>query len=311
MRAFAVAELPGTPAVSELNKPEPEPGELLVRVTASSVNGFDLWVLAGRLQGMMEHRYPLVLGRDFAGTVEAVGAGVADFAVGDSVFGVVNKAYLGTGSLAQYVSVPVATGVARLPEGVSVRDAGALGLTGAAAFDAFAALGPVGGKTVLVSGATGGVGALAVQLAAGRGANVIATAKPGPEADFLAGLTSEKIAFVDYTGDVTAQVRALAPDGVDAVLHLAGDLDELTALVRDGGTVASLLAPPQAPEGRKLRTAMVMADPTGATLSAVAAQVASGALVVPVTSVYPLEQGADAFAAFTAGALGKIAVSVG
>jgi NADPH:quinone reductase-like Zn-dependent oxidoreductase len=311
MRAFAVAELPGTPAVSELNKPEPEPGELLVRVTASSVNGFDLWVLAGRLQGMMEHRYPLVLGRDFAGTVEAVGAGVADFAVGDSVFGVVNKAYLGTGSLAQYVSVPVATGVARLPEGVSVRDAGALGLTGAAAFDAFAALGPVGGKTVLVSGATGGVGALAVQLAAGRGANVIATAKPGPEADFLAGLTSEKIAFVDYTGDVTAQVRALAPDGVDAVLHLAGDLDELTALVRDGGTVASLLAPPQVPEGRKLRTAMVMADPTGATLSAVAAQVASGALVVPVTSVYPLEQGADAFAAFTAGALGKIAVSVG
>jgi len=311
MRAFVVAELPGTPAVSELNEPKPEPGELLVRVAASSVNGFDLGTVAGHLQAMMEHRFPLVPGKDFAGTVEAIGEGVEDFSVGDSVFGVVTKAHLGTGSMAEYVTVPVAIGVARLPEGVSARDAGALGLAGTAAFDALAALGPVGGKTVLVSGATGGVGSLAVQLAAARGARVIATATPGREADFVSGLTKEEVALVDYTGDVTEQVRAHAPNGVDAVLHLAGDLGELTALARDGGAVTSVLGAPEAPEGRELRTAMIMANPTGETLSALVAQVASGTLAVPVTSVYSLEQAADAYAAFAVGTLGKIAISVG
>lgn len=310
MRAFAVAELPGTPAVSELNKPAPEPGELLVRVVASSVNGFDLGTVTGRLQPMMEHRFPLVPGKDFAGTVEAAGEGVKGFAPGDSVFGVVTKAHLGTGSMAEYVTVPAGIGVARLPAGVSAGDAGALGLAGTAASDALAALGPLGGKTVLISGATGGVGALAVQLAAARGARVIATARPGRETDFVRALVGE-VTVVDYGGDVTEQVRAHAPEGLDAVLHLAGDLGELTALARDGGAVASLLGVPEAPEERALRTSMIMANPTGETLAALAAQVASGTLTVPVTSVYRLDQSADAYAAFAAGTIGKIAISMG
>jgi NADPH:quinone reductase-like Zn-dependent oxidoreductase len=311
MRAFAVAELPGAPVVSELDEPKPGPGELLVRVAASSVNGVDLATVAGRLLGMMEHRFPLIPGKDFAGTVEAAGEGAEGFSAGDAVFGVVTKAYLGTGSMAQYVTVPAGIGVARLPEGVSARDAGALGLAGTAAFDALAALGPLGGKTVLVSGATGGVGSLAVQLAAAAGARVIATARPGREAGFVSALTQAEVTVIDYAGDVTGQVRAHAPDGVDAVLHLAGDLAQLTALARDGGAVASLLGVPEAPEGRVLRTAMIMANPARETLSALAAQVASGALTVPVTADYTLEQAADAYAAFAAGTLGKIAISVG
>lgn len=258
----------------------------------------------------MEHRFPLIPGKDFAGTVEALGEGVEGFAVGDAVFGVVTKAYLGTGSMAQYVTVPAAVGVARLPDGVSVRDAGAVGLAGTAAVDGLAALGPIEGSTVLISGATGGVGALAVQLAAGRGARVIATAKPGPEAEFVSGLTDAKVQLVDYTQDVTAQVRELAPDGVDAVLHLAGDLAELTALARDGGAVASALAVPEAPEDRKLQTSMISSNPTVDTLSMLAGQVAAGALSVPVSSVFDLEQAAEAFAAFGAGTVGKIALKV-
>jgi NADPH:quinone reductase-like Zn-dependent oxidoreductase len=182
VRAVALARVPGTPEVTEADTPRPEPGELLVRVAATSVNGFDLGTVAGYLQGMMEHRFPLIPGKDFAGTVEAVGAGVEGFAAGEAVFGVVSKPHLGTGSMAQYVTVPVGIGVAHLPEGVPVRTAGALGLAGTAAFDGLAALGPVEGRTVLISGATGGVGALAVQLAAARGAEVIATAKPGAKA---------------------------------------------------------------------------------------------------------------------------------
>jgi NADPH:quinone reductase-like Zn-dependent oxidoreductase len=310
MRAVTLAQVPGTVEVTEVDKPRPEGGELLVKVAASSVNGFDLGTAAGYMQGMMEHRFPLIPGKDFAGTVEALGEGVEGFTVGDAVFGVVTKAYLGTGSMAQYVTVPAAVGVARLPDGVSVRDAGALGLAGTAAVDGLAALGPIEGSTVLISGATGGVGALAVQLAAGRGARVIATAKPGPEAEFVSGLTDAKVQLVDYTQDVTAQVRELAPDGVDAVLHLAGDLAELTALARDGGAVASALAVPEAPEDRKLQTSMIWSNPTVDTLSMLAGQVAAGALSVPVSSVFDLEQAAEAFAAFGAGTVGKIALTV-
>jgi NADPH:quinone reductase-like Zn-dependent oxidoreductase len=89
---------------------------------------------------MMEHRFPLVIGKDYAGIVEPVGEGVDTFAVGDTVFGVVMKPFLGTGSLAQYVAVPAADGVARVPEGLSVRDAGVLGLAGVAALDSMKVL---------------------------------------------------------------------------------------------------------------------------------------------------------------------------
>ncbi|MFI6743258.1 NADP-dependent oxidoreductase [Nonomuraea sp. NPDC050451] len=310
MRAVTLTQVPGTPEVTEVESPRPEAGELLVRVRASSVNGFDLGTAAGLLREMMEHRFPLIPGKDFAGTVAAIGAGVEGFAVGDAVFGVVTKPHLGTGSMAQYVTVPAAIGVASLPEGVTVRDAGALGLAGTAAYDGLASLGPIEGKTVLISGATGGVGTLAVQLATAGGARVIATAKPGPEADFVSALTEAEVHLVDYTQDVTAQVQALAPGGVDAVLHLAGDLAELTALARDGGSVASALGFPEAPEGRTLQTAMVRATPSAETLSALAGQVAAGGLSVPVTSVYDLEQAGEAFTAFGAGTLGKIALTV-
>ncbi|RVX40802.1 NADPH:quinone reductase-like Zn-dependent oxidoreductase [Nonomuraea polychroma] len=310
MRAVTLAQVPGTPEVTEVEAPRPEAGELLVRVQASSVNGFDLGTAAGYLQGMMEHRFPLIPGKDFAGTVEAVGDGVEGFAVGDAVFGVVTKPHLGTGSMAQYVAVPAAIGLARRPEGVSVRDAGALGLAGTAAFDGLALVGPLEGRTVLISGATGGVGAIAVQLAAARRARVIATAKPGPETDLVAALTDAEVTVIDYTQDVSAQVRAAAPDGVDAVLHLAGDVAELTALTRDGGAVASALTVPEASEDRKLQTAMIRSNPTADTLSTLAGQVASGALKVSVNSEFDLERAPEAFAAFGGGTLGKIAITV-
>ena len=98
-------------------KPEPGPGEVLVRVRASSVNGFDVAVAAGRLKGMMEHRFPVVLGKDFAGVVEALGEGATRFAPGDEVFGVVMKPYLGDGGFGEYVVVGEQYGIARVPDG--------------------------------------------------------------------------------------------------------------------------------------------------------------------------------------------------
>ncbi|NUT24926.1 MAG: NADP-dependent oxidoreductase [Streptomyces sp.] len=314
MRAVVLNEVPSAPVVAEVATPRPEAGEVLVKVAASSVNGIDAATAAGFLQGMMEHRFPLVLGKDFAGTVEALGEGAEGYAVGDAVFGVVMKPFLGTGSLAEYVTVPAAYGLARIPQGLSVTDAGALGVAGTTAFDSLAALDVAGGETVLVSGATGGVGALAVQLAVARGARVIATARPGTPADFVTGLADGEVQVVDFTGDLATQVRALAPAGVDAVVHLAGDGAALAGLLRPGGRIASPLGLTEDAvahsEVSDVTVHSIMADPSARTLEALASQVASRALRVPVAAVYPLAQAPEAFAAFGAGKLGKLAVTL-
>jgi NADPH:quinone reductase-like Zn-dependent oxidoreductase len=274
------------------------------------VNGFDTSITAGRLQGMMEHRFPLVVGKDFAGTVAALGEGVTGFAVGDVVFGVEMKPYLGVGALAEYVTVSASYGVAHLPDGLDVQDAGALGLAGTAALNSVAALNLSDGETVLVSGATGGVGALVVQLAAAHGARVIATARPGAEAEFVTGLTDADVAVVDYTADIESQVREHAPDGVDALVHLAGDGPALAGLLRADGRIASTLGLGQDAVGRgDVTVHTVMADPNRQTLTELAAQAASGALRVSVTATYPLEQAPKAFDDFASGALGKLAVT--
>lgn len=310
MRAVTLDSVPAAPAVTEVDTPRPEAGELLVKVAASSVNGFDASTAAGYLQGMMEHRFPLVLGKDFAGSVEAVGEGVDGFAVGDAVFGVVTKPFLGTGSLAQYVTVSTGIGVAPIPAGLAASDAGALGLAGSAALDSVNAVALTEGETVLISGATGGVGALAVQLATARGAKVIATARPGEQTDFVIGLTGAGVHVVDFTGDLEAQVREIAPEGVDTVLHLAGDGAQLADLVRSGGKMASTIGLTQdAVKGQDVTVHTVWADPNTQTLTALAEQAASGTLRVPVTATYPLEEAPQAFAAFGAGALGKLAVT--
>ncbi|NUO40699.1 MAG: alcohol dehydrogenase catalytic domain-containing protein [Streptomyces sp.] len=142
MRAVTLNSVPETPALADLPIPRPEPGEVLVKVAGSSVNGFDLSVAAGYVRQMLEHRFPLVVGKDFAGTVEALGEGVEGFTVGQPVFGVVMKPFLGPGAMAEYLTVPAAYGIAPLPDGLAVEEAGALGLAGTAALDSLNAVAP-------------------------------------------------------------------------------------------------------------------------------------------------------------------------
>src|SRR5215813_1847193 len=120
MRAVAIDSFGQTPAVHELPLPEPGPGELLVRVQSSSVNGFDLAVASGMIKDLMPHAFPLVLGRDFAGIVEATGADVSGFSVGDVVFGVVLKPVLQDGAFGEYVTVSESFGVTKVPDGVGI-----------------------------------------------------------------------------------------------------------------------------------------------------------------------------------------------
>ncbi|HEX5568329.1 MAG TPA: NADP-dependent oxidoreductase [Streptomyces sp.] len=314
MRALTLDSVPSAPAVTEVEAPRPEAGELLVSVAASSVNGFDAATAAGFFLGRREHRFPLVLGKDFVGTVEELGAGVVDFEPGDAVFGVVMKPFLGTGSLAEYVTVPADYGVAHLPAGLAATDAAALGLAGTAAWDGVTALAVRPGETVLISGASGGVGAFAVQYAAARGAKLLVTALPGPESDFVRQLAGTEMHVLDYSGgtdDVAVQARRAAPQCVDAVLHLAGDGALLASLLRAGGRFVSTIGfGPESVGDPSVTAHAVMARPNRATLERLAADVIAGTIRVPVTAAYPLERAPEAFEAFTAGAMGKIVITM-
>lgn len=309
MRAIAIDDFGAPPRVTELPQPKPGAGEVLVRVRASSINGFDAATAAGLLEGMMEHRFPVVLGKDVAGTVEAVGEGVTRFGVGGDVFGVVMKPFLGDGGLGEYVAVAEGYGLTRIPAGLDHVAAGALGLAGTAALNAVDAVEAGAGRTVLLAGASGGVGAYAVQLAAARGATVIATARAGEETGLVRELGAAHT--VDYTDDLIAHVRAIAPGGVDAVVHLAGDPAALADLLVAGGLLTSTLGVgPDTLTRTDVTVVAVNADPSAATLDALAAEAAAGRLRVPITRTYALADVPQALSDFGAGAAGKFAVTV-
>lgn len=308
MKAIVI-NAPGTaPTLVDLADPTPANGEVLVRVRASSVNGFDLSVANGKLVGMMEHRYPVVLGKDFAGTVEALGPGVEGLAVGDTVFGVVTKPYLGDGGFGELVAAPAAF-VAKVPADVDVVVAGALGLAGTAASDALDAINPSPGETVLVVGATGGVGIVAVQLLRARGATVIATAATGQERALVTSLGADST--VDQSSNLAVAVRSTRPGGVDAAIHLAGDGTVLASLVRPGGRMVSTLGFSSDQTGRDdVAITAVMANPSTTTLDKLAALVAEGTVKVLLQRTYPLAEAPQAFSDFAAGTLGKLAITI-
>lgn len=309
MRAVVLHEFHATPTVEEIDVPEPAEGEVRVRIRAAAVNGFDVGEVHGFFTGWFEHRFPLVLGKDFAGTVDAVGPGVTDLAQGDRVFGVVTKDYLGDGSFAEYVTVPVSVGVAPLPDGIDFVHGAALGLAGAAALACIDAAEPAPGRTVLVTGATGGVGNQVVQLASQAGAHVIATASSDPEQQLVRRLGAAEV--VDYGEDVTAAVRAAHPDGVDVAVHLAGDAAALVPVLREGGTLVSTLVFstegfPQSPSA----FVPIAANPTPELLGRLAANQASGTTSVTIQRAYSLADTQTALADFATGTLGKLVVDL-
>ena len=185
-----------------------------------------------------------------------------------------------------------------------------LGLAGSAAHASIEAIAPSSGETVLIGGATGGVGAKAIQMAVARGAEVIATARPGEESDFVKDLGAHHT--VDYTGDLAAQVRSIRADGVHAAVHLAGDGMEFADLVAGGGRFASTLGVGADQLGdRGLHATAVMAMPTAEVLDRLAADVAAGTLRVAVQRTYKLEETPQAMKDFARGSLGKLAITIG
>ncbi len=310
MRAVVLSEFGATAEPTDVPIPEPDAGEVRVRVHASSVNGFDVAVANSYLNGMMEHRFPVVIGKDFAGTVDAVGPDVTGYEVGDRVFGVVTKPYLGDGGFAEYVTVATAVGIAKLPASIEFAAGGVLGLAGVAAISAVDTANIQPGQLVLIAGATGGVGNQAVQLAAQAGGTVIATAASAEEKRLVTDLGAAET--IDYNEPIAPAVRENYPDGVDVVLHFAGDAGAALAAARKGGTfVSSLIMSAEQLPSQDVTVLGVYANPDGATLDRVAHNHAEGVTRVHIERTYALEEVPDALAAFAAGTLGKLAIAVG
>jgi NADPH:quinone reductase len=309
MRAITLNEPDTQPATREdLPPPAPTDNEVLVRVHASSVNPVDGSIAAGLLAQMgVEFEYPVTLGRDYAGTVERAGAAVSGFKEGDQVFGFLLHANptARDGGWAELITVTEELSIAPVPEGVDLATAGAAPLAGIAAVTAVDALDLSEGDVLLVAGATGGVGSLAVQLAAKAGATIVAPALPEDE-EFLRGLGVSEI--VPRDGDVAAAVRERFPDGVDALLDLVnyapGTYD---AALKDGARIAS----PTGAAGEGPGRTMVMAAPTAENLQRLGALLADGTLRVPVQGTYPLARAPEALAALTGQhTQGKLAIEV-
>ena len=240
MKAIRLHEFGGPEVLKYEDAPKPEagPGEVLIRVRASSVNPLDWKIRSGQMEAMMPHALPLILGLNAGGIVEAVGEGVGAFKVGDEVYAGVGMNR--PGSYAEYVAAE-AGATALKPKTVDF-EAAVSAQTALTAWQAlFDIAGLSGGKTVLVHGAGGAVGSAAVQFAKEKGATVIGTAS-GDDVEYVRGLGADTV--VDYK---TQKFEDAARD-VDVVLDTIGGETQARSFttMRRGGILVATTAPPDA-----------------------------------------------------------------
>ena len=290
----------GGPEVLELveaAEPHADAGQVRIAVHAAGVNPWDSKIRSGAMQQMAPVAFPAGTGLEASGIVDEVGAGVTGVAVGDAVFG------SGPSTFAQYA---VLAFWARKPDALSFEEAAGYPTAVETAIRILDQVGVQPGQTVVLSGATGGVGTATVQIARDRGISVIGTAGAGNQ-DYLRSLGAVPTTYGDGWVD---RVRALAPNGVDAALDLAG-----------AGVIAELIELAGEPS-KVLSIADFSAPSLGAQVSSNGnGQVAAydeavrlfeaGSFSLPVTQTFPLEKAGDAQAASETGhTRGKIVVTV-
>jgi len=277
----------------EAADPKVGPGQVLIEVRAAGVNPVDWKLMAGYLDGMMDVVFPVIPGWDVAGVVTRTGPDTPEFAVGDEVISYARKDVVQGGTFAEYVTV-AAPDVARKPAGLDWPQAAGLPLAGLTALRSLERLAVGAGDVLLVHGAAGGVGSLAVQIGVARGARVIGTASERNH-DFVRGLGGEP---VTYGEGLVERVRALSEGGATAVADfVGGQLETTLALLAPGGRHVSVADPTvQLHDG-----SWIWVRPDGAKLAELAALVDKDGLTVEVAQTFPLERAADAFAASRGG----------
>lgn len=276
--------------------PKPGPGEILVRVAASSVNPIDWKLLSGEMRPYMQLSFPAILGRDISGTVKQVGEGVKKFREGDRVM------FFGDRGWAEF-AVSKAEDAARIPQQMDMVEAAAIPLvtsTGTQLMEI--AVVPERGEKILVTGAIGMVGRSAVYAAKRAGARVIAGVRHQELTDAKALAVDDIVALDD-----PAKLAKLAPfDGIADTVGPAVT-GSLLQYVKSGGRLATVLSlPPNVADFPQVTTSMFQVHPDGARLYEIALDVASKRLVIPIGRRLPLAQAHIGVTAARNGGVGKI-----
>lgn len=270
----------------EASKPVPGENDLLIHVQATSINPADLAFRAGYMTSYYQLDFPATLGLDVAGTIEAVGSAVSSLKIGDAVYARTDLPRLG--GYAEFVLV-TASEVALKPKSLDFIQAASIPHTALTAWRAlFDAAGLSAGQTVLIHGATGGVGSLAVQLAKIKGAHVIGTAS-------TANLEYLKELGADETVDYTTSRFEDKVKGVDIVLDLIGGdtLERSYQVLKPGGILVSVVQPPSAEAAASYGVRIAFAgafSPAAPVLNEITTFVESGLLKPAFTMVLPLSE---------------------
>ena len=286
--------------IVETPAPTPGPGQVRLAVRAASVNPIDWKTVAGFMRDLMPLRLPAGVGTDVAGVVDEVGSDVSEFSVGDEVLG-----SSVTRSFADYALAEPA-GLIRKPFDVSWKVAGSLAGSGGTAFVALKRLDVKAGETLLIHGASGGVGTFAVQLAVARGVRVIGTASRRNH-EYLRSIGAVPVSYGD---GLLERVRSRAPQGVDAVLDASGrgEIPLSIELTGNPARVLTLVAVDAADTGIQIRIGGAGSD-LGDALRELVTLLERGRLTVPIWHAYPLAEIAAALKDSSAGHVaGKIVV---
>lgn len=275
--------------VEDRELPEPGAGQVRVRVRASGVNLLDNKVRSGEMQQVFPIELPTVLGMEIAGVVDAVGSGFDGFSVGDEALG-----FAGGGGYAEYA---LATTVAPKPAGLGWVEAAALPAAAVTAQGVLDMLEIRRGETVLIHGAAGGVGTVAVQMAVARGATVVGTASEANH-DYLRGLGATPVVYGEGLVD---RVRAVAPEGIDAVFDVAGKGALPDSIELRGGKSRIVTIADQEASRLDIPFSTTGGARDAGALAEAARQAADGRLRLTVAKTYPLEEAAAAHAAVDTG----------
>jgi NADPH:quinone reductase-like Zn-dependent oxidoreductase len=297
MKAIVVQQYGGPEVLKfeDYPDPVPGPGEVLVRVAATSVNPIDYKRRAGLMKDFYPLQFPGLIGVDMAGTVVKIGPGVEGFSVGDQVFAMADNTYA-------ELCVVKAAALAKVPKGLDLIQAAALPLVTVTGNQLMSATGIKAGRTVLVVGAVGNVGRSAVFNGKQRGAAVIAGVLK-KQMDEVKTVGADQVVATD---DDTAIVD-LPP--LDAVADTVGGItaEKLIAKVNPGGVFATVLAPPQsAAYYPSVKVVHVVSKFDRKTLEFMAEAVRDGKLAIPISQKLPLSKAAEAQAAAEKGGIGKI-----
>ncbi len=295
-----------------INEPLPQADQVQLRMSYAGVNPVDWKIREGYFKDAMEHRFPVIPGWDGSGVITAVGSQVQGVTVGDRVFGYFRDTCVQWGSYAEK-SVIKATSIAKVPAHMSMQVAASLPVAALTAWQAlfeFANLEK--GQTVLICGASGGVGSMAVQFAHLQGATVIATSSAKNQ-HYVKSLGADW--HIDYTKEsVVGAVKRKYPDGVDVVMDLVGGAvtKEVVSLARKGGVFVSIVDRTVASYASDtLKSGFVFVYPNREQLTQIAAFYEEKKIQAPLIEELPLEQAEEAWKRVKAGhVVGKIVLRI-